>query len=387
METAATPLLPVHSKTFYSDIDVAQNATQDQILTATVHSFYHACGFDPSLETSDSSTNPEVVVNDYQIASKVADILAAFSTLYDANSRAAYDKFGDNMFASLSVDSHASSKHPTVVNYTARWKQYVYAVLATILLITTAVCIYHYYISPLDYFPLHIPAYSYLAMPISFSITALIFMTKYVYFAWTGNILWSSNLYPINGIDSASERLVRLYGTDLLIRYLPEFVAFNAVGLGVISTLTYCLGLCEKIYTSHFFWLLIPGPLLGTISTLIPVVRNSGFNAPHLNLFFNELASRVSSDLPSLDWESRVKLFGHINDAVYRARTISIWPTALCVSTLAGMTYCDAIGFEGTGPMITLFSTWVAVVVTRYAVMFASKGLWSYSPDTINHLP
>ncbi|KAI8865497.1 hypothetical protein GQ42DRAFT_181882 [Ramicandelaber brevisporus] len=88
---AAMPI----TTTFYADIRADPDASQDEILEATVRRFTE-------------------LMSESRYQAHLDTLFAAFSTLYDPEKRAAYDKYGDALFEKLDISSGASAGHPTL---------------------------------------------------------------------------------------------------------------------------------------------------------------------------------------------------------------------------------------------------------------------------------
>ncbi|KAI8873487.1 hypothetical protein GQ42DRAFT_29024 [Ramicandelaber brevisporus] len=93
--TDSSPADAPITTTFYADIRAASDASQDEILEAAVRRFTELLG-----------------ENEHQ--TQLNTLFAAFSTLYDLNKRAAYDRYGDALFEKLDISSGASAGHPTL---------------------------------------------------------------------------------------------------------------------------------------------------------------------------------------------------------------------------------------------------------------------------------
>ncbi|KAI8870202.1 hypothetical protein GQ42DRAFT_178757 [Ramicandelaber brevisporus] len=93
--TGVSPADAPITTTFYVDIRAAPDATQDEIVEAAVRRFTELMG-------------------ESEHQAHLDTLFAAFSTLYDLNKRAAYDRYGDALFEKLDISSGASTDHPTL---------------------------------------------------------------------------------------------------------------------------------------------------------------------------------------------------------------------------------------------------------------------------------
>ncbi|KAI8872713.1 hypothetical protein GQ42DRAFT_161068 [Ramicandelaber brevisporus] len=99
------------SKTFYSDIGVGQDATQEQVLDAVANKFFKLLGISQSDHSGANNADGELKTTELDIDKRT--LYTAFSTLYDPISRATYDALGDGMFAHFGIESDANDTHPS----------------------------------------------------------------------------------------------------------------------------------------------------------------------------------------------------------------------------------------------------------------------------------
>ncbi|KAI8865377.1 hypothetical protein GQ42DRAFT_5527 [Ramicandelaber brevisporus] len=91
------------SKTFYDDLHVSSNATPEQILEATVQKAF---------QLLESKRNEQGGLDPLYFNLDSRGLYSTFSILYGRYSRAAYDVFGDGLFAHFGIEYEISSRHP-----------------------------------------------------------------------------------------------------------------------------------------------------------------------------------------------------------------------------------------------------------------------------------
>ncbi|KAI8869847.1 hypothetical protein GQ42DRAFT_22807 [Ramicandelaber brevisporus] len=367
------PLLPADSKTFYQDIGASLDATQDEILTSAVLSFYRIHGYDPSLQYD--HLNP---VDPSLINSQRTNILAAFSALYDPKQRAAYDKFGDEMFELLAIHSHASRDHQTLIGFNAVLKQVGHFTLSMAVYVAVAVGLYiicttspYYVISDLVTLIL-------LILPGVIIVFFSRVTTQYVRFSTSGEIITNgSPQQPTVEYDPSRDHLVRLYGKQLVFSWIPRFILLFSLAIAFILmalSLTIRFG---RPTLGELTLFLLPTLLIGLGSSLTSVSSNNGFVIPHLDLFFDAVVLRINSDLTNINADSREKIITTIN--ILKAK-------CHFEAFLAPMAYFAAIitillrYIESILILAMVFAvSFIVLMVIVKAFIFVYKRQWSYS--------
>ncbi|KAI8873209.1 hypothetical protein GQ42DRAFT_152954 [Ramicandelaber brevisporus] len=377
VEEVEVPLLPAYNKEFYRDLDVPQHASQDEVLEAATHAFYQLCGYYPSPTTAE----PVYKVVKKDVLTKSTTILTAFSTLYDAKSRAAYDKFGDRMFKLLNIDSHVAIGHPSAFNKWG-WELDVRLVLVAFLFMIGLDELLIYYDIPGRATLVNLtPVFILLGTPTIITIRNIV---RYLYLSSTSEIK-QANPHLTSAIDPSREHLVRLYGSHLVFSESAQAILFLFCGLAhLILFVVFPTGV-DYISLLYIYVILsaIVSPIVGFGTSFSTFAHNGGYSVPHLGIFFHTVASRVSVDLPNLNAESREKLFELIDSVVFTARRKALVLNAPYIATVASVTLMP---FTWNLFFWLLVVSWVAYFGTYYGfvaivniVMYLSKRHWSYT--------
>ncbi|KAI8869680.1 hypothetical protein GQ42DRAFT_163255 [Ramicandelaber brevisporus] len=373
VETVEVPLLPADNKAFYRDLDVPQHASQDEVLEAAAHAFYRLCGYEPSPTTAEPS---DKVIKD-DMLNKSTTILAAFSTLYDAKSRATYDKFGDDMFRLLDITSHAAIEHPSY-SFKGGLKQLGLFILAILLFSIAFAGLLAYYNVPGRTIMMDLtPTLIFFGMIILITIRNIV---RYLYLSSTGEIKHADSQL-VSAIDPSREHLVRLYGSYLVFSESAQAILiffYSLVYLILDST-----DPTDADYTSRYYkYIYLPIVVTCFVefgTSITSFVHNGGYNVPHLGIFFHTVASRVSVDLPNLNAESRGKLFELIDSAVFTARCNALELTEFWFAAIVSFI---SVVFASVQPgwfVVVYIGAYLGCLVFVRVVIYLFKRHWSYA--------
>ncbi|KAI8866381.1 hypothetical protein GQ42DRAFT_165534 [Ramicandelaber brevisporus] len=372
VETVEVPLLPADNKAFYRDLDVPQHASQDEVLEAAAHAFYRLCGYEPSPTTAEPID--KVVKKD--VLNKSTTILAAFSTLYDAKSRAAYDKFGDDMFRLLDINSHAAFEHPSNSKNWG-WKRAVLFMLAILLFSIALTELLVYYDIPGRATVVNLTLIiSLFGMIIFETIRNLV---RYLYLSSTGEIR-QADPHLISAIDSSCEHLIRMYGSYLAFNGSVQTILNSFYSLAYL--IVFATVLTDVDYRSLYGVPIIFSWIVGFDTSFSTFAHNGGYNVPHLNIFFHTVASRVSIDLPNLSAESRGKLFELIDNVVFTARCNALGFTAIYVLLIVSFIYVAFARDPLNWFMVVWMGSYYGCLGLIRVIMYLSKRHWSYAGYT-----
>ncbi|KAI8866900.1 hypothetical protein GQ42DRAFT_165188 [Ramicandelaber brevisporus] len=373
VETVEVPLLPADNKAFYRDLDVPQHASQDEVLEAAAHAFYRLCGYDPSLTIAEPSDK----INKKDVLNKSTTILAAFSTLYDAKSRAAYDKFGDDMFSLLRINSHTAKGHPSN-SFKGSWKQFGLFILVVLLLGVVIVGPMIYFSSP-DRIALHV-AIAFAVLLFGPAIFGTVMqLVWYMHLSSTGEIK-RADPQLVSAIDPSRELLVRLYGSRLVFNQLALLAMVSFCCLVYIIVIAVVFSYADHIPRGKVYLyipLIVPG-IVGFGASISKFGHNGGYSVPHLGIFFHTVASRVSIDLPNLSTESREKLFELIDSVVLTARFNALGFTSLFIAIVVSYTVM-ALTSNAVEWHWVYFGAYLGFLVFVSVIMHIFKRHWSYA--------
>ncbi|KAI8873493.1 hypothetical protein GQ42DRAFT_29056 [Ramicandelaber brevisporus] len=366
-------LLLADSKTFYQDIGASLDATQDEILTSAVLSFYRIHGYDPPLQYG--YLNP---VDPSLFNSQRTNILAAFSTLYDPKLRATYDKFGDEMFELLAIHSHASRDHQTLIGFNALLKHVGYFTLSMAIFVSVAVGLLILYTAPTYHV---ITDLVILILVILLGVIVVFFTrvtTQYVRFSTSGEIITNGNLQqPTVEYDPSRDHLVRLYGKQLVFSWIPRFILLLSLAIAFI--------LMALSLVMRFGWptlgeltvFLLPTLLIGLGSSLTGVSSNSGFVIPHLDLLFDAVVLRIDSDLTNINADSREKIITTINILKAKCHFEAFLVPMAYFAAIITILFRN-IDSAWMTTMVFIMSFIILMVIAK-ALIFVLKRQWSYS--------
>ncbi|KAI8868589.1 hypothetical protein GQ42DRAFT_38635 [Ramicandelaber brevisporus] len=288
---AATPI----TTTFYADIRADPDASQDEILEAAVRRFTELMG-------------------ESRYQEHLNTLFVAFSTLYDPEKRAAYDRYGDALFEKLDISSGASTGHPTLYE---RQCHHVLAVLQIFPL-----CMY----VPMLFGALIGGAIGRNPFATAFQVGVTILPFAFVLCYYSNLMVLKTAISTIwtmlfdsrsqiataahdeqqprtissrNSTLASQSQLIRAFGFKQLLNQLPGVATyalcmFTSIFIPLTFYIHGSIGESLGKFSKYGMLIIFSIILFSTSSNLTRIVRNKGLVQPHLVILFETMRNRAT---------------------------------------------------------------------------------------------